>query len=65
MPGFIRRDKYPVAIILFGHVRKPVSCIQGEVDGVELDVGNGVHEDGAAMLVLDTTPLQVLWPHKF
>ena len=38
----------PVAVVIVRHVREAAHCVEREVDGVELDVGDGVDQRRAA-----------------
>jgi len=49
MHRFFGRHLQPVAVIGGGHAGEAPDRVEREVDGIELDVGNGVHHRGQAV----------------
>ena len=47
--GLFGRNAHPVQVVIARHAIKSPHGIQRQVDGVELDVGDGVDENGAAL----------------
>ena len=63
--GFLVRHLEPVRVILAGHSGKSTDRIAGEVDSVELDVGQGVQQRGPSLERTKFSFRQLSWRDQF